>query len=289
MKKFLNVLWTIFVVIVVIIAVGMMIFTIVSVNTFDRTNRDIFGYKFFISQSDSMSATHFNAGDIVIVQEVDVFSLKEGDVITFISQSAGSYGQTVTHMIREVKKDGEGGVGFVTYGTTTNTDDEALATIIIGKYVGRIPYVGKFFVFLKTTPGYILCILVPFLILIISQIISTVRLFRKYKREQTAEIEAERAKLEAEREENKRMMAELLALKNQLSGNVAEAPVATAPPAAPVVEAPVNETPVNETPVVEAPAVAEKTETPATATKKVVVVQKKTKSSSAKVIVKPKK
>ena len=216
MKKTLNVLWTIFVVLVVIVAVGMMIFTIVSVNMFDKTNRDIFGYKFFIAQSDSMSATDFSAGDIVIVKEVDAFSLKEGDVITFISQNSYSYGETVTHKIREVRRSADGSPAFVTYGTTTNTDDEALATIIIGKYVGKLPMVGKFFTFLKTTPGYILCILTPFLILIISQVISTVKLFRQYKKEQTAEIEAERAQLQKEREESQKMMAELLALKAQL-------------------------------------------------------------------------
>ena len=215
-KKILNILWTVFVIFVVIVAVGMMIFTIVSVNMFDRTNRDIFDYKFSISQSDSMSATDFDAGDIVIVKEVDAFSLKEGDVITFISQNSYSYGETVTHKIREVRRTDDGGVGFVTYGTTTNTDDETLATIIIGKYVGRIPGVGTFFTFLKTTPGYILCILTPFLILIISQVVSTVKIFRQYKKEQTAEIEAERAKLAHEREESQKMMAELLALKAQL-------------------------------------------------------------------------
>ena len=221
MKKFLNAVWNVFVIIVVIVAIAMMIFTIVSVNTFDRTNRDIFGYKFFISQSDSMSATDFNAGDIVIIKEVDPFTLKEGDVITFISENSYSYGETVTHKIREVRRNEDGSPAFVTYGTTTNTDDEALATIIIGKYVGRMPYVGTFFTFLKTTPGYILCILTPFLILIISQVISTVRLFRQYKKEQTAEIEAERAKLAQEREESQKMMAELLALKQQLESQTA--------------------------------------------------------------------
>jgi signal peptidase len=220
MKKFLNVLWTVFVIIVVVIAVSMMIFTIVSVNTFDRTNRDIFGYKFFISQSDSMAATDFNAGDIVIVKEVDPFTLKEGDVITFISQNSYNFGETVTHKIREVKRDENGAPAFVTYGTTTNTDDEALATIIVGKYVGRLPAVGTFFTFLKTTPGYISCILVPFLILIVSQIISTVKLFRKYKQEQMAELNAEREQLQREREESQRMMAELLALKEQLADRV---------------------------------------------------------------------
>ena len=41
-----------------------------------------------------------------------------------------------------------------------------------------------FFNFLKTTPGYLLCIFLPFALLILSQAVQTVRLFRAYRREQ---------------------------------------------------------------------------------------------------------
>lgn len=245
-KKVLNIVKTVLVWMVVVFAVGMMIFTIFSVNTFDQGDRGVFGYKFFIVRSDSMSATHFDAGDIVIVKEVDIRELKEGDVITFMSQSSINYGETVTHMIREVTKDREGGIAFVTYGTTSGVNDEALATFVYGKYQTKIPNLGNFFAFLKTTPGYIVCILIPFLILILSQGITCVKLFLQYRREQTAELEAERAKIEAERQETQKMMAELMALKAQLTADVnkPEAPPASAPPAAPSAEAPAtNEAP----------------------------------------------
>ena len=201
---------------VVVFAVLMMVFTIISVNTLDRKNRNIFGYKFFIVQSDSMAATDFKAGDIVISKNVDVEELGEGDIITFISQDPDHYGETVTHKIRKVTTDKYGCRAFVTYGTTTNTDDKELATVVIGKYVGRIPNLGQFFVFLKTTPGYILCILTPFLVLIIYQGINCVHLFRKYRKEQVAEMEEEKNKIKEERAENQRLMAELLELKAQL-------------------------------------------------------------------------
>ncbi len=57
--KALKIIRNIFVWLVVAIAVLMMIFTIVSVSTFDRTHRSIFGYKTFIVLSDSMSKTDF--------------------------------------------------------------------------------------------------------------------------------------------------------------------------------------------------------------------------------------
>ena len=89
---------------------------------------------------------------------------------------------------------------------------------VLGKYQKHIPKVGTFFRFLKTTPGYIVCILVPFLILILLEGIRCIRLFRKYKAEQQAELQAERDKIEAERAETQRMMQELLELKAQMGG-----------------------------------------------------------------------
>ena len=258
-KKIIEVVKTVFTWIVVAFAVCIMIFTLVSVNTFDKNERNLFGFKFFVVQTDSMAKTDFKAGDIVIAKEVkDLRELKEGDIITFISESSHNYGETVTHKIREVTKDTDGSIAFVTYGTTTDTDDEALATIVVGKYVGNIPNLGAFFLFLKTTPGYIICILIPFLILIISQGINCIQLFRRYKQEQTAELEAERAKIEEERAQSQRMMAELLELKRQLAGqSVAPAPT----PAVTVAEAPVTPAP-TETPAA-APAVEAAPETPA--------------------------
>ena len=54
--------------IVMAVAVIMMVFTIVSVSTFDRADRSLFGYKVFVVMSDSMSATDFDAGDLIFVR-----------------------------------------------------------------------------------------------------------------------------------------------------------------------------------------------------------------------------
>ena len=165
--KVLKIIRSIFVWLMVALAVFMMIFTIVSVSTFDRADRNLFGYKAFIVLSDSMSKTDFNAGDLVLVKEVDPSTLKEGDIIAYTSQNTSNYGETVTHKIRKLTTDANGEPGFVTYGTTTDTDDETVVTYpyVLGKYSSHIPKVGTFFQLLKTTPGYIVCILIPFLLL----------------------------------------------------------------------------------------------------------------------------
>ena len=219
MKKALNVIKNIFVWLMVILAVCMMIFTVVSVNTFDRSDRSLFGFKAFIVLSDSMSKTDFSAGDLVLIEEVDPSTLKEGDIISYTSQNSANYGETVTHKIRKMTTDANGEPGFITYGTTTDTDDETVVTYpyVLGQYKTHIPKVGKFFQFLKTTPGYIVCILIPFLLLILIQGLNCVKLFRRYRQEQLAELNAEREKIEAERAESLKIMAELQALKAQLA------------------------------------------------------------------------
>lgn len=219
-KKAIRIIKTTMVWLIVALAVFMMIFTIISVTTFNRNDRNLFGYRAYIVQSDSMAATDFKAGDLIFVKEVDVSTLTEGDIITYISQNSESFGEVITHKIRTVTTDAQGNLAFVTYGTTTGVDDATLVTApyVMGKYVSHVAGLGTFFNFLKTPQGYIVCIFVPFMLLILYQGVNCIRLFRRYKQEQTQHMEEEKAKIEAERAENAKMLAELQALKAQLEG-----------------------------------------------------------------------
>lgn len=231
--KALRVIRNIFVWLIVAVAVCMMIFTIVSVRTFDRADRNLFGYKAFIVLSDSMSATDFDAGDLVLVKETDPATLKEGDIVAYTSQNTENYGEIVTHKIRALTTDENGEPGFITYGTTTGIDDSTVVTYpyVVGKYEGSIPKVGRLFQFLKTTTGYIICIFLPFLLLILMEGLRCVRLFRQYKKEQQTELQKERDQLREEREETQRMMQELMEMKQKLNNGVAVEPTAPVQPA----------------------------------------------------------
>ena len=220
MKKALTIIKTTIVCLVVALAVFMMLFTVISVTTFNRNDRSLFGYKMYIVNSDSMAATAFDAGDLIFVKEVDPSTLKEGDIITFMSQDTDSFGETITHKIRKRRTDAEGNPGFITYGTTTDTDDETIVTYpyVLGRYDGHIPGLGTFFNFLKTTPGYFVCIFTPFMLIILYEGIKFFNLFRRYKQEQMDEMQAEREEIEAQKAENAKMLEELKALKAQLEG-----------------------------------------------------------------------
>ena len=206
----------------------MMLFTVVMVSTVDKNERSMFGMRFYIVQSDSMSLSdnnrdldvHFDSGDIVMIKKAhDPMAMQAGEVIAFLSTNRVSYGETVTHRIHEVKTDEKGNVlGYVTYGTNTGTLDEALVEpeYILGQYAGKLVGVGRLFAFIKSTAGYIACILIPFLLLILHNGIRVIHLCRRYRGEQLAAIKEEAMHLAEEREENQRMMAQLLALKSKL-------------------------------------------------------------------------
>ena len=227
MKETLGKILRIFTTVLMVLSICMMIFTVISVLTFNRSDRQLFGYRAFIVLSDSMSATDFKAGDLVLTRDVDPATLQPGDIIAFTSTNDENYGQTVTHKIRSLTTTADGEPGFITYGTTTGADDTAVVTYmdVLGKYARHLAGVGKFFNFLKTTPGYIL-----------SQSVETVRLFRRYKGEQMAELQAEKDKIAEERRQSAEMLAELQALRAQLGQNAPEDGAAPVPDSAPAAQ-----------------------------------------------------
>jgi len=224
MPKAWNIIKRTAVALVVLLAVFMMLFTVISVTTFNRNDRDLFGYKMYIVNSDSMAKTDFNAGDLILVKEVDPTTLDAGDIITFMSQDTESFGETITHKIRRRTVDAEGNPGFITYGTTTDVDDDTVVTFpyILGQYQNHIPKLGHFFNFLKSTPGYFVCIFVPFMLIILHQGVGFFNLFRRYKAEQMEQMQSERDQIEAERAANAKMLEELQALKAQLESQQAK-------------------------------------------------------------------
>ena len=228
LKKGLSIAGRVLTVLLLVFAVFVMVFTVISVNTVGKADADFLGFKPNIVLSDSMQDT-FAVGDLEISKKEDPATLAAGDIITFRSIDPANYGSVVTHKIREVTTY-EGGLAFVTYGTTTGVDDAypVPADRVLGKYVFRLPKMGYFFEFLTTPAGYVTLILLPFLVLIGLQAVRFVRLARQYRAEQREAAAAQQAQLEEEQRKNQEMREELDRLRAQLSGEApdsrAEAP-----------------------------------------------------------------
>ena len=164
---------------------------------------------------------HFNAGDIIFSKIAnDPASLGEGSIISFVSTNSDSYGKTLTHMIREVKRNSDGElIGYVTFGTNTDANDETLVTPdrVLGVYDGKLAGVGSFFAFVKTTAGYLLCVFSPFILLIAYNAINVIRSAKSYKEEKNAYKDAQKAELDAKIKENEELLRKLEELKQELA------------------------------------------------------------------------
>ncbi len=119
---------------------------------------DFFGYKTFSIISGSMEPK-ININDIVIVKNVDKNQIKINDIITFKIED-----ETITHRVINIKQI-DNKLIYTTKGDSNEvTDIEKIEyNQIEGKYVGKIPKIGKLLSILKNK--YIFSIILIFLII----------------------------------------------------------------------------------------------------------------------------
>lgn len=178
--------------------------------------------------TDSM-APEIMSGDIIICQQTDPESIVVGDDISFFDP-AGNGTSIVTHRVIEIVEE-DGQKYFRTKGINNNTEDRVLVPMdkLVGKYIDvRFPGAGHVALFMQSTPGLIVCVVVPIILLVGYDMIRR----RMYEKSKGNDMET--------------LMAELEALK------AARAEEATAPAAEP---APAQEPTPTPQPVPEAPAV----------------------------------
>lgn len=164
----------------------------------------ILGVTPMVVLSGSMAGTHeghIEVGDLIFIDNTPFEEVKEGDVISFME------GKTVvTHRIINTISD-YGEKAFVTKGDANNAEDAdwVKANNYIGKYKGRIPYVGDFALFLQTPLGMVIFIGIPVLLFIAYDMIRRQKQAKK-ENAKTAELEAEIERLKKlankENEEN---------------------------------------------------------------------------------------
>ena len=116
--------------------------------------------------TDSMDPT-IKSGDLIIVKTVKTEDLTEGDIVSFFDPESKNR-SVVTHRIKEVVKLENGKTEFVTRGDNNDTDDKLPVPEgnIVGLYKFRIPKMGKVAMFMQTTPGLIVCVALPILLLV---------------------------------------------------------------------------------------------------------------------------
>ena len=132
------------------------------------------------------------AGDLIICHTADPEEIRVDDVISFFDPM-GSGTAVVTHRVMEiVEKDGE--ISFRTKGDNNNAEDQVLvpADSLIGTYKTRIPGLGHVAMFMQTTPGLIVCVVCPVLLMVGFDMLRR----KKYEKAKEQDTEALLAELE---------------------------------------------------------------------------------------------
>lgn len=172
---------------------------VILVNSFIHPDEipSFFGWKPFIVLSGSME-TEIDAGDVAVVRETDTASLKKGDIIAFKSGEI-----VITHRIYDIIQE-EGETRYITKGDNNNAEDNGyvLPEQIEGVYQFKISRLGNIEMFIQTPIGMIVCLSIPFIILVLVQIVDSKRnqkyIEEKGNKQKIMEEEIERLKKENE-------------------------------------------------------------------------------------------
>jgi signal peptidase len=146
------------------------------------------------------------SGDLIICHTEEPENIQVGDVIAFFDP-AGNGSSIVTHRVIEVtEKDGK--IAWRTKGDNNNTEDRLAVTEdkLVAVYEGtRLAGFGNVALFMQTTPGLIVCVVCPMLLLVGYDMLRR-RLYEKSNKQDTDQLMAEleelrRMKAEKEKQE----------------------------------------------------------------------------------------
>ena len=180
------------------------------------------GVSMMIVLSPSMEST-INEGDLIVVKSADPTEVVgesaegkgDGTVISFFDPDSKN-NAVLTHRCVKVITNDDGSLSFITKGDNNDSEDlkPVPAENLIGTYVFRLPGFGNIAMWLQSTPGLIVCIAVPIVLLVGYDLIMKKRYDKKKKTDTDA------------------LLAELDALRAQAAANSAKADNAEAAPAA---------------------------------------------------------
>jgi signal peptidase I len=167
----------------------------------------------------------FSKGDLIVVKllsDDEKTHLEVGQVITFTTNQITDDDTYVlnSHRIVEASASNDGNVySYRTRGDNNTSDDNYTVyyTNIVGVYQGKASGIGYLFLFMKSSAGFFVCVVLPSLLVVVYFAINLILVLRSEKKVQVAAANEARAqeldiaKKQAIEDERAKMRAELLA------------------------------------------------------------------------------
>ena len=201
LKKIWNIVSTTLVVLIVLCAVFLM-------------GSRILGFECYTVISGSMQPKYM-VGDLLYVKEVDPYSIKKGDDITFILNEDLV---VATHQVIRVDTANQ---RFYTKGIANEIEDSEPVHFnnVIGVPQFHIPKLGYVSDFVQNPPGMYITIGVGIILILI---VFLPDILGKKKKQENAETEEKQNEIDAANEENEKLKAELAKLRAEMSEKVSD-------------------------------------------------------------------
>lgn len=142
------------------------------------------GYTVFRITTGSMKPA-YDVDTLILVKKTDPSEIQVGDVISFYSADPALDGAVNTHRVIAVEQDGEEW-NYTTQGDANNTPDQygTDSRALIGKVVASSLVLGKLARLVSNPLVFIPVILIPLAVILISNMVQTVRLAGKIARDE---------------------------------------------------------------------------------------------------------
>ena len=146
-----------------------------------------------------------SSGDMIICHTIEPSEVKTGDVISFFDPEGNGL-SVVTHRVVEIVQE-NGSLSFRTKGDANNVEDKTPvpAENLVGIYQTRIRGAGNLAMFMQSTPGFVVCVGLPLLCMVIYDLLRR-RRYEKSKKEDTDALLAELEMLRKEKAEKEELM-----------------------------------------------------------------------------------
>lgn len=178
------------------------------------------GYTVFRITTGSMEPT-YDVDTLILVKKTDPSEIRVGDVISFYSSDPALEGSVNTHRVTSTKEGARGANGdgdywtYTTKGDANNAEDQygTDSDALIGKVVASSLLLGKLARLVSNPLIFIPVILIPLVIILISNVVHTVALAGKIAKDE--EEQAVREAIQQLRQQQEQKASEQIGEKEQ--------------------------------------------------------------------------
>ena len=170
-NKIFKAVYGIFKAIVMTFLVVYLLFVIIQRLT---NNSAIFGYHVFTVATGSMEPLYM-VNDVILVEEVDINTLKVGDDVAYIGASSENKGIIITHRIIEIRRNDKGEDLYILQGINNDYEDPAIyGHQILGEVRGKVFIINTINHLVKNIYGFFFLVFCPLVLVIFLEVADTI-------------------------------------------------------------------------------------------------------------------